>query len=496
MLERRAALRTRHGLRHAVRAFALIAGCLLFALSGEAGDVGGAFSPKEWDSARARGMGDAFVAVADDASAINANPGGLAIMDHASATFDYADLYGRGLIKTSAFGAVFPTRWGVHGFSYRGYRVTFDPYPEKYNETTLGYSYAYAFGPLALGTTLKYYGVSSDFAQGTATGGGIDFGARYQLTNRWALGASIQNAYSNLKWGTGTSEDVPTTWRLGAAYRISERWLTSCEYDGVSGEAVDKFKMGTEYWILRPSRPRPQTSRSADKSFFETDESAALSSYPVSFAVRGGFEKNQSGAATFIPTMGAGLGYGPVRFDYAYIYDKDDIGSTHRYALTYDFKPWILGGEKPTAPAPSATAAKPAAATATVSGPRIAVLDFANATGNADNDWLCGGFADIVDRDLVNRGLAVVPRGRLAAAAGLSGPDIVALARSNGVDLVVRGVFVGGDPGRVVLSARLISVATGKSVDAVEVEGDEQAIFSLGKSLSAQIAVRAAAIGR
>lgn len=493
MLRTRAALRS---LRHAARAIAILAGCLLFALSGEAGDIGGAFSPKEWDSARARGMGDAFVAVADDASAINANPGGLAVMDHASATFDYADLYGRGLIKTSAFGAVFPTRWGVHGFSYRGYRVTFDPYPEKYNETTLGYSYAYAFGPLALGTTLKYYGVSSDFAQGTATGAGIDLGARYQLTTRWALGGSIQNAYSNLKWGTGTSEDVPTTWRLGAAYRISERWLAACEYDGVSGEAVDKFKMGTEYWILRPSQAQRKASRPADKSFFSTDESAALSNYPVSFAVRGGFEKYQSGAATFIPTMGAGLGYGPVRFDYAYIYDKDDIGSTHRYSLTYDFKPWILGEDKP-ATAPAAIPAKPAAAAATASGPRVAVLDFANATGNPDNDWLCGGFADIVDRDLSKRGLALVPRSSLAAAAaGLSGPDIVELARASGADLVVRGVFVGGDPGRVVLSARLISVATGKSVDAVEVEGDEQSIFSLGKSLSAQIAARAAALAR
>ena len=431
-------------------------------------------------------MGGAFVAVADDAYAMTANPAGLALMDRISVTFDYSNLFGLGLLKQSYFGGVFPTPWGVHGVSYQGLQVEFNPFPQTLNESTLQYSYAKAIGPWAVGLSLKYMDLTSDFSEGTGTGFGFDIGSRYQVTPRWSIGGYIRNLYSSVNYGTGTSEDIPVSWRIGAAYRISDRWTASTEWSGLSGDAFSRFRGGTEYWIMRPAYML-SADRKQDSIFGKPD----LIRYPVSLAVRAGMEKQLTGSKRVLPAFGLTGGYGDVRLDYAYAFENAGLGATHHFSLTYDFSPWDQMGSKPeeTAPAPEAAASRAMQQTASRT---VAVLDFANATGDPALAWLEIGLADIVAKELASAGFAVVPRTQLAGTSSLAGPEIMTLAQQMQARLVVRGLFV-RSPSGMVLTARIIEGRTGRTLDYVEAEAAETDIFAIGKSIGQGITARAGA---
>jgi TolB-like protein len=479
---------------HALAASALLA-LVALTTGSRAENVSGSFSETGVGS-RQLGMGGAFAAIADDASAMQVNPAGLALMDRISVTFDYANLFGLGLLKQSYFGGVFPTSFGVHGFSYQGLQVEFNPFPQKLTESTLQYSYARLMGPLALGTSLKYLDLTSDFQQGTGTGIAFDVGARYQWTPRLSIGGSIRNLYASVKYGSGTTEDVPASWRLGAAYRISDRWTASGEWAGISGDFFNKFRAGTEYWIMRPEYLSRMmgAENAADRaaSIFNRPE---IVQYPLSIALRAGLEKQGTGARRVIPAVGTTIGFGSVRLDYAYLVENKGLGATNRFSLTYDFAPWEVKPPEETAGARTTEEASAAAASADrVSSTRwIAVLDFANATGDANLSWLEIGLADIVAKELAATGHMVLARTSLAGTANLTGPEILTLSSQMNARLVVRGLFVRNSAGRMVLTARIIDGTSGRTVDFIEAEAYENEIFDLGKSVGQGIAAKAGA---
>ncbi len=492
-------MRRTRGFR-AAAVVAVGAALLAFTGSSRAANVSGSFS-ETGIGARSLGLGGAFVAVADDAYAMTANPSGLALLQSISGTFDYANLYGLGLLKQSYFGLAVPTRWGVHGFSYQGMQVEFSPFPQKLTETTLGYSYARLFGPLALGATVKYLDLSSDFSQGTGSGLGIDIGLRYQHSPRLSLGAAIRNAYASVQYGTGTTETIPSSWRAGAAYRLSDRWLVTGEWGGVSGDYFSRFRAGTEYWIMRPgylSRTLGATTVRNQSIFRQVERQE----YPLALALRCGLEKQFTGDEKAIPAVGTTLGFGSVRLDYAYIFASKGPGETNRFSLTYDFTPWKVEpeergdeagrGEERNPEAQTPVIAAPAAAP-TAARRAVAVLDFANATGHAELGWLSLGLADIVAKELQAAGLPVIARANLAGTASLTGPEILTLSQQSGARLVVRGLFVKNSAGRMVLTARVIDGATGRTLDFIEAEAPETEIFVLGKSIGQGVAQKAGA---
>jgi TolB-like protein len=472
-----------------------LVGLLALTTGSRAENVSGSFS-ETGIGARQLGLGGAFVAIADDAYAMGANPAGLALMDRISVTFDYANLFGLGLLKQSYFGGVFPTSFGVHGFSYQGLQVEFTPFPQKLTESTLQYSYARSLGPLSLGTSIKYLDLTSDFQQGTGTGLAFDVGARYQWTPRLAIGGSIRNLYASVKYGSGTTEDVPASWRLGAAYKLSDRWTASGEWGGVSGDFFNRFRAGTEYWIMRPeylSRMMGAESQNRGSSIFNRPE---LIQYPLSIALRAGLEKQGTGQRRVIPAVGTTIGFGSVRLDYAYLFENKGPGATNRFSLTYDFAPWEIRDTSAAASLARTSAeasAVAASADRSASGRWVAVLDFANATGDANLSWLEIGLADIVAKELAATGLMVLPRTTLAGTANLTGPEILTLASQTNARLVVRGLFVRNSAGRMVLTARIIDGTTGRTMDFIEAEAYENEIFDLGKSIGQGIAAKAGA---
>lgn len=476
--------------RCAYLAFAVVVAAAFLASGSRAENVSGNFSETPM-GARNIGLGGAFVAIADDAYAQSVNPAGLALMDRISVTFDYSNLFGLGLLKQSYFGGVFPTRWGTHALSYQGLQVEFKPFPQTLQESTLSYSYAKSIGPWAVGLTLKYMDLTSDFQEGTGTGFGFDVGARYQLTTRWSFGGSIRNLYSNVNYGTGTSEAVPASWRLGAAYRVSDRWTASGEWSGLEGDFFSRFRAGTEYWILRPAYMLAADRKKTDSIFGRSD----VVQYPVSLAVRGGFEKQFSGGNRTLPAIGLTGGYGDVRLDYAYAFENKGLGATHHFSLTYDFTPWA---QEPSPGSPAAEEAAPSGAGQVAqaiqrASPRtVAVLDFANATGDPSLGWLEIGLADIVAKELAGAGFQVVPRTQLAGTSSLAGPEIITLAQQLQARLVVRGLFV-RSAGGMVLTARIIDGSTGRTLDFVEAQAAETDIFAIGKSIGQGITAKAGA---
>ncbi len=92
-------------------------------------------------SVRAMGMGQAFVAIADDYGACYFNPAGLLQITQKELGTIYTDLYGLGLLKQSFLSFIEPTTgMGAGGISWS--RLSADLEPEKWNYDLYSYSYA------------------------------------------------------------------------------------------------------------------------------------------------------------------------------------------------------------------------------------------------------------------------------------------------------------------------------------------------------------------
>ena len=119
--------------------------------------------------------------------------------------------------------------------------------------------------------------------------------------------------------------------------------------------------------------------------------------------------------------------------------------------------------------------------------PAVAVLTFANITGNTEDDWLGTGIAETLTSDLRGvPGLALVPRGRIhetlrrLGAETPAADDVLALrvGREVGARWVLAGGFQrAGDAVRV--TARLLDVETGAPAHTVKADGRLPEIFDL-----------------
>jgi hypothetical protein len=204
--------------------------------------------------ARAAGMGNCFVGVADDVTAIYWNPGGLAFMqDSLSGAWMYSDP-----IKTDAIdpaiadwslwqgaaGTVFSygsIAWSFTRLSYGDYTLTTveDPSGETVSPTdwviSLGYAYPVT-RTLGLGLAVKYYraeqAVASEERKITGDTWAVDLGALYRyplylmgLDAVLRFGGELQHLGSALDYPDTDSNDafvLPRTLHLGASCAASE----------------------------------------------------------------------------------------------------------------------------------------------------------------------------------------------------------------------------------------------------------------------------------
>jgi hypothetical protein len=220
--------------------------------------------------AKSLGMGNAWVAIADDASASYWNPAGLAQLKKKQVNSMFAKL---DMDRRFDFGSIalplghttiggFIMRYGLEdilatelntdqiiGVKPDGTPIydinILSPYSD--NITSLGISLAAGlWDNLAVGGTIKY--LRDSVYQQTAQGFGADLGFLYHPLKELKIGLSLRNFPAKMNWDSrlSTSTSLPVSADLGMAYYPSNSLKFAVSMKKT--EDVDfKFSLGTEY---------------------------------------------------------------------------------------------------------------------------------------------------------------------------------------------------------------------------------------------------------
>jgi len=289
------------------RAFALAVALLLFA-----GGASANFLEVE-TGARAMGMGGAFVAVADDVTALHWNPAGLA-------KFDGFQLFG---MRTSVYSvdglsedAVFAGYGlGRHGFGLGWMRTGAEHIYDLYSEDTLiaGYGIETPIDGLAAGASVRRFSIDAPgydyyndpkFNEGGASDTGFDVGLLYDV-GKWRFGATARNLGEpelSLIDTTESPDPIHSEYRVGGSYVFREVMLMAAELR-IPSEVPEYYEnrvelnVGTEIW------------------FYDA------------FALRAGLNRDRI-------TAGLGLKTKPIRIDVALLSERR-IGSLYRLSAIF-----------------------------------------------------------------------------------------------------------------------------------------------------------------
>ncbi len=120
--------------------------------------------------------------------------------------------------------------------------------------------------------------------------------------------------------------------------------------------------------------------------------------------------------------------------------------------------------------------------------PAIAVLDFANVSGDKELAWLSSGIAETVTNDLRSTApLRVVDRMRVVESVKRGGSDLSALRADLHLDLAVVGSFQRSGP-RLRITARVVDAATGEATAEAKADGPLEQVFELQDRIVSQFA--------
>jgi len=205
-------------------------------------------------SARARGLGGAFVSVANDANTIFFNPAGLADT-HYEAKVGFARLNGEKFseFKTIALGAELPKKLGNLGFGIRMLDVDFEDY-NLMSEQIYTLSHAFTLqkdihSTINLGYNINYYNLSFD-DDDSDDAIGLDLGVTALLHTRTKLGFAVTNLTQS-KMGFENQIDLPSRLALGISYIPYDGVTTSIEVKKDFAEATE-FMGGVEAKLFEP----------------------------------------------------------------------------------------------------------------------------------------------------------------------------------------------------------------------------------------------------
>lgn len=200
------------------------------------------------------GMGEAFVGVANDGSAITWNPAGISKLRRYSLGSMYSNLFHIG--QTSYLNAVIPTS-EEFALGVDWTRLSLSDPELNFSQNILNFSYSFnLIDFLAMGINLKYFseGVALDGGEvGTISGWGADAGLLISPVDAVSMGITAQNAIGFkggklrkgifVKHDSGKTEKIfPTAYKFGIAYRPFKEWLISAGID-------DRFHLGTEFTL-------------------------------------------------------------------------------------------------------------------------------------------------------------------------------------------------------------------------------------------------------
>ena len=264
---------------------------------------------------RAVGMGEAYVALANDASATYWNPAGLANLSSTELLFthnrwlqditnEFAAVGFR--VKKNAFGISFMSN--TIGGIERRVKASAEPLDVlTAHDIMFGLSYARELGEsLRLGTTVKY--LYQKIYVESATGFAVDFGLQYATPLQGLKTGLVVQNFGVMSKLYEESTRLPQTIRVGLAYQLPVQIL--------SGELL----LATDWMKILDSASHLNFG-------FEYN---FIKYFALRFGYQTGFEdKGIHG--------GFGVGFNRYRLDYAFVPFSSDLGNSHRISFGIEF---------------------------------------------------------------------------------------------------------------------------------------------------------------
>jgi hypothetical protein len=235
-----------------VRSAVLVLACLLLPLAAKGAEIFekvgtlGGQSLKIGVGARAAAMGDAYVAIADDATAVYWNPAGIARLSGQSVTLNHTAWPADILFDQAAY--VFNVKWipGMLGVNVRALTMSRDIVRTTYlpegtgdtfdaGEWAYGITYARSLtDKFSAGFSVNYVQTGLADVKGKSTT--FDFGTLYDVGVLGAkIGMSIQNVGSDMTFITDKVK-MPVFFRVGGSLNVFQQ-----------GDNSEKLNWGAEY---------------------------------------------------------------------------------------------------------------------------------------------------------------------------------------------------------------------------------------------------------
>lgn len=295
--------------------------------------------------ARANGMGEAFTALADDATASYWNPAGLAFVDSTRQELTLQHSNWLPQLADDLYYEFLGYAKYLKGWGGIGGNITFMSMGEQLETTSEGielgtfYSYGVAltgsFGTevapgVSVGLGLKFiYDHLYYQDSGKGTSFAADLGVLYHVPmddlglgniGRLNIAACLSNLGPNVSYGGNTENNpLPRTIRAGLAYIPFDSHLTrlrvTADYSKLLTSVDDGF--GTEF---------NENKWGAGTEFWYYDL----------LALRAGYIHDTEGISTIQgPTFGAGLQYGGFQLDMAFIPVEENLQGSGKYNSKY-----------------------------------------------------------------------------------------------------------------------------------------------------------------
>ncbi|GAB4374184.1 MAG: type IX secretion system outer membrane channel protein PorV [Calditrichia bacterium] len=326
--------------------------------------------------ARQGGMGEAGVALANDANAIYWNPAGLAFQyndpevdKRGEATlmhvnwlpqFNLGDMYYDFAAARYFLPDIGMLGLAIQYITYGESIWTGDDSPEplgRFNSSEVAVTGSYALKlkhNLGFGVNLKYIysslspiKVSAEKGKGIGSSFAVDLGVLYHpaFAQKISLGANISNIGPKVTYiDKAQADPLPTNLRLGLAYHIirSQYNTLTFVYDANrllvhrytaedSSSVVDNVFKAMFYSTWTEDNPFEKVTHSFGLEYWYTDLIALRAGYF--------YESPNAGGRKFY-TFGGGLRYSIFGFDFSYIYasvDDHPLSDTMRFSLGIQF---------------------------------------------------------------------------------------------------------------------------------------------------------------
>jgi len=293
--------------------------------------------------ARAAGMGNAFVGVADGVNCVYWNPAGLGIIERTQFSATHTEWLADTRYEWAGLAQSF-TKWVTIGMDaaifYTGQiprtiESSVGDYEEdgvfEYNNTNFRLAIGSgAYRKVRIGASFQVFQQEVDYERivkqqvpdRKARSTFANLGILYQPTDKLRIGVSIQNIGNGIKGLGEKNEQLPRIIRLGVAYTtrvVREELPIEQETQKQSG---NKLIIAGD--VVKPS----------DRSI---GINAGLEyTFQNGFVLRGGYQSNTD--FDLLSSLRGGFGYvtPTYRIDYAFV-PCGDIGNTHRVTFTLSF---------------------------------------------------------------------------------------------------------------------------------------------------------------